>query len=481
MTHAAVGTLRIVQGDGAESTLELVSDVVIGRDSTADVVLVDPSGEVSRRHARISVRGEGAVIEDLGSSNGTYVDGKRLAEPYALRGGETIKVGTCTLQFTPAPRPQPTVTSTKGGSLGELTIISGTGAGTSTTLRDSATIGREEDNDLRVLEAEVSRRHAQVTIQNGQAWIDDLKTVNGTYVNGERVIDHQRLHDGDQIQVGLSIIQLTLPEQATVVRQIPGEQATVVGRPTMGEQRTVVGRPTLREPRNVSQVITLAPELLRAESGNRRWWTLAAIVVCSFMLLLDLTIVAVARPSIADDLHPSFASLQWVVDAYTLTLSVALLTAGSLGDIFGHKRLLAIGLVIFTISSAACGLAPSATFLVLARGAQGIGAAVMFATALALIVQEFPPQDRGVAFGAFGAASGLAVTIGPIVGGLLTDGFGWEAVFFINIPIGIISFIIIQAKLVNVAGRPTRIDFPGVVTFSVAMFLVIYATIVGND
>ena len=112
---------------------------------------------------------------------------------------------------------------------------------------------------------------------------------------------------------------------------------------------------------------------------------------------------------------------------------------------------------------------------------QGIGAAVMFATALALIVQEFPPQERGVAYGAFGAASGVAVALGPIVGGLLTNAFGWEAVFYVNVPIGIVIFIVIQRKLVNIPGRPTRVDFPGVVTFSGAMFLAIYATIRGND
>ncbi len=199
------------------------------------------------------------------------------------------------------------------------------------------------------------------------------------------------------------------------------------------------------------------------------------------MLLLDVTIVAVALPDISEALDPSFGELQWVVDAYTLTLTVVLLTAGSLGDIFGHKRLLAIGLVIFTVASLACAQAPTALFLDLARGVQGVGAAVMFATALALIVQEFPPQERGIAFGAFGAASGLAVACGPIVGGLLTESFGWEAVFYINLPIGILAFIVIRAKLVNVAGRPTRVDYPGVVTFSGAMFLVIFATIRGTE
>ena len=472
----AIGTLRVAQGDGADRTFELVSDVVLGRDPGADVVLTDPSNEVSRRHARIVIRGTEAVLEDLVSTNGTFVNGERLDGPYVLRAGDKVRLGGCTLEFVPAPAPAPTRPG--GDGEGTLTVIRGTDEGESTTVHGSATIGRDEGNDLVVLDPEASRRHAKVTVQDGNAWIDDLDSLNGTYVNGQRVLDHQRLVGGDQIQVGLSMLRLTLPvaERPTVIRERPGERPTVVA-------PTIVGpRPELPpQPSRVSEVLRHPVALLTAESGNRKWWTLAAVVVCSFMLLLDVTIVAVALPSIADSLDPSFESLQWVVDAYTLTLTVALLTAGSLGDIFGHKRLLAIGLVIFTLASLACAQAPTATFLDLARGVQGIGAAVMFATALALIVQEFPPQERGVAFGAFGAASGLAVALGPIVGGLLTDGFGWEAVFYINLPVGVVAFIVIQTKLVNVVGRPTRVDFPGVVTFSVAMFLAIYATIRGNQ
>lgn len=467
----AIGTLRVGQGDGTESTFELVSDVVLGRDPSADVVLIDPSGQVSRRHARIVIRGTEAVLEDLVSTNGTFVNGERLDAPYALRAGDKVELGACTLEFVPATPPAPTRTGSDGE--GTLKIISGTGAGESATVRGSATIGRDEGSDLRVQDPEVSRRHAKVTVQDGNAWIDDLSSLNGTFVNGERVIERQSLVGGDRIQVGLTMIELTLPVAARPTAI--SAQPTVAARVPPTE---VARRPTLPpQPSRLSEVLSQPVALLTAESGTRKWWTLAAVVICSFMLLLDVTIVAVALPDIAEDLDPSFSELTWVVDAYTLTLTVVLLTAGSLGDIFGHKRLLAIGLVIFTVASLACAQAPTALFLDLARGVQGVGAAVMFATALALIVQEFPAQERGIAFGAFGAASGLAVALGPIVGGLLTDGFGWEAVFYINLPIGILSFILIQTKLVNVAGRPTRVDYPGVVTFSAAMFLAIYATI----
>jgi EmrB/QacA subfamily drug resistance transporter len=474
----AIGTLRVAQRDGAGQTLELESDVVIGRDPTADVVLHDR--QVSRRHARIVIRGTEAVLEDLVSSNGTFVNGERLDGPYVLRAADKVNLGDSTLEFVPAAAPAPTTPSGSEAD-GTLTIVSGPGAGESATIHGSATIGRDEGNDLRVPDPEVSRRHAKVTVQEGIAWIDDLDSLNGTYVNGERVLERQSLFDGDRIQVWPAIIELTLPvdERPTAIRARPTE----VARPRPGAPPTVVAkRPSLPpQPSRVSEVLAHPVELLTAESGNRKWWTLAAVVVCSFMLLLDVTIVAVALPDIADSLDPSFSELQWVVDAYTLTLTVVLLTAGSLGDIFGHKRLLAIGLVIFTGASLACAQAPDATFLDLARGVQGIGAAVMFATALALIVQEFPPQERGIAFGAFGAASGLAVACGPIVGGLLTDAYGWQAVFYINLPIGILAFFVIQRKLVNVAGPPTRVDYPGVVTFSGAMFLVTYATIRGNE
>jgi EmrB/QacA subfamily drug resistance transporter len=221
--------------------------------------------------------------------------------------------------------------------------------------------------------------------------------------------------------------------------------------------------------------------LLGAESGTRKWWTLAVVVTTTFMLLLDMTIVAVALPSISKALHPSFSSLQWIVDAYTLMLAAMLLTAGSMADIFGRKRVLAVGLVTFTAASVLCAQAPDAIVLDFARGVQGVGGAIMFACSLALIVQEFPAGERGVAFGVYGAVNGVSIALGPIIGGLLVEGIGWQAIFYLNIPIGIAALIVLQKKVVNLPGPVSTIDWGGLVTFTSAFFLAIFATIRGND
>jgi MFS family permease len=163
---------------------------------------------------------------------------------------------------------------------------------------------------------------------------------------------------------------------------------------------------------------------------ERKWWTLIAVSVATFMLLLDITVVNVALPSIRKDLGASFTDLQWVVDAYALTLAALVLTAGSLADRLGRRRLFAIGLGVFSVASLLCALAPDPTFLNLARAFQGVGGAVMFAVSLALVAQEFPAgRERGTAMGIYGATIGVAVAIGPLVGGALTDGLGWASVF----------------------------------------------------
>src|SRR6188508_791166 len=169
---------------------------------------------------------------------------------------------------------------------------------------------------------------------------------------------------------------------------------------------------------------------------SRKWWTLMAVSVATFMLLLDITVVNVALPSIRKDLGASFSDLQWVVDAYALTLAALVLTAGSLADRLGRRRIFTVGLAIFSAASLLCALAPDPTFLNLARALQGVGGAVMFAVSLALVAQEFPSgPERGMAMGIYGATIGIAVAIGPLVGGLLTDGLGWESVFLLNVPI----------------------------------------------
>jgi EmrB/QacA subfamily drug resistance transporter len=210
--------------------------------------------------------------------------------------------------------------------------------------------------------------------------------------------------------------------------------------------------------------------------------TLICVCTATFMLLLDITVVNVALPSIRSSLHGSFTDLQWVVDAYSLMLATLLLTAGSLADLLGRRRVFVIGLGLFAAASFLCGLATTPLFLNLARGAQGVGGAIMFATSLALLAQEFHGKDRGVAFGIWGATIGGAVAIGPLVGGALTSAFGWEWIFFVNVPIAIVA-IVLTLRFVAESSDPegSRIDWLGLVTFSASLFCLVFALIRGND
>jgi EmrB/QacA subfamily drug resistance transporter len=214
---------------------------------------------------------------------------------------------------------------------------------------------------------------------------------------------------------------------------------------------------------------------------ERKWWTLLLVSIATFMLLLDVTVVNVALPDIQRELNASLSSLQWVVDAYSLMLAAFLLTAGSLGDRLGRRRVFTIGFGIFTFASFLCGISQDPTLLNLARGLQGIGGAGMFATSLALIGQEFHGKDRATAFGVWGATVGGAVAVGPLVGGILTQSFGWEWIFFVNVPIGITAMVLTERQIVNVFAKdPEPVDVAGLVTFSAALFLLIFGLIRGN-
>jgi EmrB/QacA subfamily drug resistance transporter len=215
----------------------------------------------------------------------------------------------------------------------------------------------------------------------------------------------------------------------------------------------------------------------------RKWWTLIAVSVATFMLLLDITVVNTALPSIEKDLSASFTDLQWVIDAYTLALAAVVLTAGSLADRLGRRAVFAAGLGIFALASLAAGLAPDATFLNISRAVQGIGAAAMFSVSLALVAQEFPAgRERGAAMGVYGATIGVAVAVGPLVGGGITDGLGWRWVFFINVPIGIAAIAVAFAKLSESRDPDaTRIDWLGLASFSAALLMLVFALVRGND
>ncbi|WP_405581321.1 MFS transporter [Streptomyces sp. NBC_01190] len=216
----------------------------------------------------------------------------------------------------------------------------------------------------------------------------------------------------------------------------------------------------------------------------RKWLPLVAICLGAFILLVDVTIVNVALPRMADDLHASFASLQWVIDIYALALAALLMVTGSLADLFGHRRLYALGLTVFALASLACALAPNAAVLITARAVQGVGGAAMFATSAALVSATYHGRDRGVAFGVWGAVNGAAAAAGPIVGGLLTEGFGWQAIFLVNLPIAVVAVALTLRVLpapAPAARSGARLDLPGAAAFTLAAAALTYALIRGGE
>jgi EmrB/QacA subfamily drug resistance transporter len=219
-----------------------------------------------------------------------------------------------------------------------------------------------------------------------------------------------------------------------------------------------------------------------AVTASRNRWTLLAVCAGTFMLLVDVTIVQVALPTIQRHLGASFTDLQWVIDAYALSLAALILTWGSISDNFGRKHVFIAGLTIFTASSLLCGLAQSINMLIWSRALQGVGGAAMFATGLALIAQDFQGPARGKAIAAWGATVGGAVAIGPLVGGLLTSGVGWRWIFIVNVPIGIVAIWFSSTKMRNQKDpEATSLDSLGLVSFSAAMFLLELGLIRGNS
>jgi EmrB/QacA subfamily drug resistance transporter len=214
----------------------------------------------------------------------------------------------------------------------------------------------------------------------------------------------------------------------------------------------------------------------------RKWLPLLAVCLGTFMLLVDITIVNVALPRMAGDLDTSFSALQWVLDAYALALAALVLGAGSLGDIIGRRTTYIAGLAVFAVSSLACGVAPNAIMLIAARVVQGVGAAAMFATTVALITNAYSGRDRGTAFGLWGATAGASAAIGPIIGGLLTELVSWRWIFFVNLPVSVGAIALCLAVLRDdPPEQRRRIDFAGMATFTAAAALLTYAMIRAND
>jgi EmrB/QacA subfamily drug resistance transporter len=214
----------------------------------------------------------------------------------------------------------------------------------------------------------------------------------------------------------------------------------------------------------------------------RKWWPLVTICLGTFMLLIDVTIVNVALPQMSGDLKTSFNSLQWVVDGYALSLGVLLLGAGALGDMFGHRRLYVGGLVLFALASLTCGVAENSAMLITSRVVQGVGAAAMFTTTFALLNSSYQGRERGAAYGIWGGVSGAAAAVGPILGGLLTEGFSWRWIFLVNLPISVLAITMCFVALAHDGKRqPGRFDLPGTATFTIAAGALTLAVIRAND
>jgi EmrB/QacA subfamily drug resistance transporter len=215
---------------------------------------------------------------------------------------------------------------------------------------------------------------------------------------------------------------------------------------------------------------------------DRKWRALIIVCVAIFMLLLDVTVVTVALPDIQKELHTSFTELQWVIDAYALGLATCVLNAGTLGDLLGRKRVFIVGIAVFTGASALCGAATSPLVLDLARGVQGVGGAIMLAVSLAILSQEFHGHERGTAFGIWGATIGLAVAIGPLVGGVLTEFAGWRWIFLVNVPIGVLCILGSLRDLHESRDEEHGgFDFLGFIFLTTGLFALVLALLRGTD
>src|SRR5215469_14991844 len=211
---------------------------------------------------------------------------------------------------------------------------------------------------------------------------------------------------------------------------------------------------------------------------DKKWWTLIAVCAGTFMLLLDVTIVVVAQPAIQSGLHASFSDVQWVLDAYALTLASLLLTSGVLADRYGRKLLFQAGLIIFTLGSLLCGLARDPLMLILSRSGQGVGGAMMFATSLALLGNSFRGRDRGVAFGVWGAVIGVSTALGPVLGGVITTNWSWRGIFLVNVPIGILAVALTAWRVEeSKSPRPTPPDWIGFVLLTTGLVSLVYGLI----
>jgi EmrB/QacA subfamily drug resistance transporter len=370
----------------------------------------------------------------------------------------------------------------------KLQINAGPAAGTTIELVGAMIIGREGADIAVEGDTEMSRRHARLRVEGGRVLVEDLGSTNGTYVGDRRIASPVWLDSDTELKLGLSrmTVRFAAPilapdaDQRTALRQVEGTILSPARPPTPRPPgpRLPALTPAGRSPSAPGQPPARAAGL-GVGGGARAWWTLVAAALGLGMNVLDGTVVNVALPSIQRDLHSSFSTVQWVVNAYFLSFAILLATGGRLGDIFGRRRIFLIGVAVFAAASAGCGVAPDNATLLVGRVIQGAGAALMIPATLALIVTNFPPDLVPRAIGLWAGVTGVALAIGPIVGGVLTKAVSWRAIFYLNVPVALITFMIalLAARESRDEHASRRIDYPGIVTLSLGLTAGVLAVI----
>ena len=444
---------EVVEGPDADPgrSFDLDGPSDVGRDPTADIALVADE-RVSWRHARLAPSDGGIQIEDLGSSNGTYVDGERIAAPVVVPPGTRFQVGDTILMAR--------ATVARDPAAFVVDVVGGPDAGREVELVGTLIVGRDPTVGLALPgDTQVSRLHARLALEDGDVSIEDLGSRNGTFVNGSllprgRIV----LRDGDSFVAGSTVLEL--------------HARRAEGTGTVVRAGTRVARTELRP-----TAWGAATETLFEGENDRQIWTFVICSLAVFMGVLDNLVVLFALPSIQRELHATVQDLEWTVNAFTLAFAVVLLPAATLGDRFGRRRVFASGIGLFTLASAACALAPSVEGLLIARAVQGTGAAVMTPLSLTVLSAAFPAQKRGLVLGAWSGIAGLAIAVGPVVGGVVVTGLDWKWIFWLNVPLGLVIAPLCLLLVKESFGASNRLDPIGIVLSATGLFGVVFGVI----
>ena len=475
-----MGTLTVMSGPGQGQTIEIDREIVIGREG-ADLAIADP--QISRRHALVRPAGDGVRIEDLGSTNGTLVAGRRIDGAVTLSASARIRVGESEIEVElPAGAEAKTAIGRRPPETPiqrTLRVIWGPAAGRTLTVDREIVIGRA--GDLRILDPQLSRRHAAVRPVSDGVVVEDLGSTNGTYLNEDRITEPVRVRSSAKLRLAATEIEIDLraEPEATRVRARPPELRQLSGISSLNPQSAVALQ--------IARAEAIEAEVERPDeaaepaptAGDRRWWALAAMCCAYAMVSLDTTVVNVALPAIQDDLHTGLAGLEWTVNGYALALAVLLVGAGRLGDLSGRRLTFLAGVAIFAISSVVAGAAVNEAMLIGSRAAQGVGAAFMLPATLSILTHTFGPSERARAIGLWAGIGGVALALGPVVGGLLTQQVSWRAIFYINVPIAIAAVVITLAAVPESRDEHAErgFDVAGNVVFSLSLTSLLVALI----